>query len=79
MRFCLLTTPCSHSWTVTAWKHSPTGEALDTYFPGERAQKELQELLTIHTVSHVPLEYNYKQRKYFNSEGRWGNNALNDC
>lgn len=38
MRFRLLATPCSHSWTVTAWKHSPTGEALDTYFPGESAK-----------------------------------------
>lgn len=61
MRFCLLATPCSHSWTVTAWKHSPTGEALDTYFPDERVQKELKELLTIHKVSHTPLEYNHKE------------------
>ena len=45
MRFCLLATPCSHSWTVTAWKHSPTAEVLDTYFPGERAQKGAKRII----------------------------------
>jgi hypothetical protein len=70
MRFRLLATPCSHRWTVTAWKHSPTGEALDTYSSDKKVQKELQELLTIHTVSHTPVKIQLQEKTNFNSEER---------
>lgn len=46
----------SHNQTVTAWKHSPVCGGFETHFPSESVQKDLKELSTIHTVSHIPLD-----------------------
>jgi len=52
----------SHNQTVTAWKHSPPCGGLDTHLPGESVQKDLKELLTIHTVSHISLDSTSRER-----------------